>query len=275
MIKVAHRTLDNLYCRCPFGRHKDENPSLRIALTGQYAGTFKCFGCGKTGYAHELGIQIDAKPTKKKKVVDFQAMFNQSKPSIIAGKQMNILAEEWRVTPNDLDLLGYSWDGKAHIFPMKNEYKQIIGLQQRFPNGRKICVKGSSLGLGIPSQFPGKADTLLITEGFSDLAVALDLGYAGICRMSCNTGSRLIDRWLRRHCQIYGNARGRIFVVSDNGNDDEREGAKKLQKFLLTKGWSVSIIKPEAKDLRSYRDLIGHEKTKQWLQDAVNLEVTK
>jgi len=279
MIKVAHRTFDNLYCRCPFGKHKDENPSLRIALTGQYAGTFKCFGCGKTGYAHELGIQIEAKPSgtscqKKKKVVDWNTLQDKYWHRGYAELNRAFLASDWKVSINIMYHLGVGWDDEAWTFPMRNELYQIIGIQKRYLNGRKICMNGSKLGLFIPNQ-PLQSDALLITEGVSDTAVALNLGFAAIGRPSCNTGSRLIARWLQKHNIWYEKRKlwrskwKKIVIVSDNGNDNEREGAIKLRNYL-TKHWKIDMIIPEAKDLRQWVAEKGKDCIKQKL-----LEISK
>jgi len=270
MIKVIRETEDNIYCLCPF--HPDTKESLCIHKTGFYAGQYRCWGCDAQGWAKDLGIQVDAKPTKKKKVVNWDALATQVNEE---GTILPNLAKEWKVNFSNLRQLGYGWRKNYHYFLMRNEFYQIIGIQKRYFNGRKICMDRSKLGLFLPLIFP-RCDSLLIAEGVSDTAVALNLGFAAIGRPSCNTGSRLIARWLQEHNPALFVSNGvlrhkwdKIVIVSDTGNQNEIDGAIKLRNYL-TKHWRVDIIKPEAKDLRAYRDLIGHEKTKNWL-----LEMTK
>jgi len=69
---------------------------------------------------------------------------------------------------------------------MSNDFGKIIGIRRRLPNGRKISLTSSKTGLFIPADLSPEG-LLLICEGPTDTAAALDLGFAAIGRPNCNS----------------------------------------------------------------------------------------
>ena len=250
-LKVVRKTFNYIYAICPF--HDDHNPSLTIALTGPFAGLWRCWACGKHGQAVDLGIDFEISPVTQT-LQDWDELQKQYEakscyltPEGVVEK-WKLLAKEWGIQDKPLIVLGCGWDEKAYTFPMRNENRQIIGIQRRFPNGRKVCVEGSRLGLFIPNvpfHICLNFDMWLITEGVSDCAVALDMGFFAIGRPSCNTGDKLIQKWLN-NCWQKPN---KMLIVADN-DEVGILGATRLKETLWETGRNCDIFIPPAKDLR-------------------------
>jgi DNA primase len=181
-------------------------------------------------------------PTGNSKSRDFGQLAEHYKQQLMDEK-LNGLASSLGVSTASLNRLNVGWDGKAYTFPMSNDFGKIIGIQRRFPNGRKVSVKHSKTGLFIPSDLPAES-TLLICEGPTDTAAALDLGYAAFGRPSCNSKVEMTANFTR------GRA---VIIVSDNDSVG-RSGSKKLARILSLSCPSVKIIYPPegTKDLRQW-----------------------
>jgi len=243
-VKLIKSTARYNHYLCP--KHDDHNPSLVLDKQGRFAGWFRCWGCGWHGKAEELGVSISTyKVQKKQKKVDWNELYSMATClNYFAKVFYKELYKKWNVAEETLQQLEHGWLGNTHIFAMRNEHNQIIGLQRQTLNGRKFCWEGSWLGLFIPKTV--RQDIMLITEGCSDLATALDMGFNAIGRPNCNTCTRRIQQWLKNWW-----TGSKILIISDNGNDAEREGARKLQK-LLKKDWECYVLVPLAKDLRAW-----------------------
>jgi hypothetical protein len=146
------------------------------------------------------------------------------------------------------------WPG--WVFPMRDAAGTIIGLKVRDKTtGEKKTVGGSREGLFLQSGLwevsDLKGETLLITEGPTDCAAALDLNFRFVAaRPSAHAGvQHLIDlvRKLRRPP---------VVIVSDRDKDPRRgqAGAKQLGHVLAAYASSVKVILPpeEVKDLREW-----------------------
>ena len=86
-----------------------------------------------------------------------------------------------------LNKFGMGWTGDGFTFPMVSPTQEIIGMQVRFPNGRKLTMRGSSIGLFVPRPLKIKDRILLVAEGMSDTAVLTEMGYGAIGRYNCNS----------------------------------------------------------------------------------------
>lgn len=159
--------------------------------------------------------------------------------------QLWFLSNILGVTPRSLRRLGIGCSAGGFTFPMSDEHGRIIGIRRRFDNGKKNCVKGSKNGLFIPA---GIEDTprLVICEGATDCAAALDLGYAAIGRPSCNSKVAMTVRYVRRRP---------VIIVADRDTAGIR-GAQKLAEALLQNGSDVRIVLPPPayKDLREWKE---------------------
>lgn len=156
-----------------------------------------------------------------------------------------LLANSLGVTSRSLRQLGIGFSAGSYTFPMSDERGNIIGIRRRFEDGRKSGVTGSKNGLFIPAGIEN-APQLVICEGPTDCAAALDLGYAAIGRPSCNSKVAMTVRYVRRRP---------VIIVADRDTAGIR-GAQKLTDALLQNGSDVRIILPPLayKDLRQWKE---------------------
>ncbi len=147
------------------------------------------------------------------------------------------------VSTESLIRLAVGWDGESWTFPMRNPAGNIVGIRRRLPNGRKLAAKGGKEGLFIPADLPASG-LLLVSEGPTDTAALLTLGFAVIGRPSCLGGVRYC-------CEL---ARGRPAVVVADADDPGRRGAEALANTLRVYCLDVRVIVPPfaSKDARDW-----------------------
>jgi hypothetical protein len=214
--------------------------------------------CGDAGYLHILRNRHDGHnrhkcrvnkrrlvtnvPTGNSRSRDFGQLAEHYKQQL-TDDRLNSLATVLGVSPESMRRLNVGWDGKAYTFPMSNDFGKTIGIQRRCPDGRKLSVRGSRIGLLIPTGLPTEG-ILLICEGPTDTAAALDLGYAAIGRPNCNSRIRMIARFVKVR---------EVVIIGDN-DDAGKMGAEKLTAKLALYCPKVRIIYPPAsfKDLRDW-----------------------
>ncbi len=180
----------------------------------------------------------DDKPDKD--FTSLQQQYNRQ----IKDVQLNSLSQQLGVSTQSLRRLRIGWDGKAYTFGMSNNFGKIIGIRRRFPNGRKVSLTGSKTGLFIPTDLSPEG-LLLICEGTTDTAAALDLDFAAIGRPNCNSKIEMTAKA----------ARGRTEIVIVGDNDTQgRAGAKKLADALVLHYPNVKVIYPPdgINDLRQW-----------------------
>ncbi|MHC4538751.1 MAG: hypothetical protein ACYS74_03085 [Planctomycetota bacterium] len=231
--------------------------------------------CGDAGWLHILsdnrctkqrtfcrGIHVDAGNLETK---DFGQLTEECQQGLTAddlGRLSGLLG----VSQPSLRRLQVGWDGQAYTFPMKDSDENIIGIRRRFPTGRKVSVKGSKNGLFIPIGLQGDG-SLLIVEGGSDLAAALDLGFAGIGRPNCSSKILMTAEA----------ARGRTEIVIVGDNDEVgRAGAEKLSDALVLHYPCVKTVYPpdDIQDLRKWLQAgLTHETLQQIIRDAKPVEL--
>jgi len=209
--------------------------------------------CGDAGWLHILvdrsksqqrscqrrfTIGQDDRPDK-----DFTALQQQYSRQI-KDVQLNSLSQQLGVSTQSLKRLRIGWDGEAYTFPMSNDFGKIIGIRRRFLTGSKVSVRGSKMGLFVPSGSPADG-FLLICEGPTDTAAALDLGFAAIGRPNCSSKIEMTAKAAR--------GRREIVIVGDNDTQG-RAGAKKLADALVLHYPNVKVIYPPdgIKDLRQW-----------------------
>jgi len=241
----------NAYATCP--KHKDKHPSLAIDIHGQYAGCFHCFSCNYSGKLSKEELQELKRNAGMKKLenptpinwTDVAAMYARYCPP-------EFLSERWNVCPDILYDLGIGFDGEAAIIPMYNELGRKVGIQRQFPDGKKCCIEGSQLGLFIPFLY-GEVEKLFITEGCSDCACILDLGFHAIGRASAGTCQDMAVKWVESNIDISVP----VFTIADND-----EAGIKAAKSL---GYDIYI--PEQKDIRKEIKVKGKETIKKILEE--------
>ena len=168
-------------------------------------------------------------------------------------------ARELGVSVESLNRLGTRWARiqQAWAYPMRTPGGKIVGIRLRYPD-KKRSVKGGKEGLFVPDGTVGDlVEQVLVCEGPTDTAAALDMGFYAIGRPSCR-GS--VD-YLKTVCA------GRdVVVVADNdapktGPDGTvlrpgQDGAEALVRELLPVTHSVKLILPlRGKDLREWKQL--------------------
>ena len=215
--------------------------------------------CGDAGYLHILTdrpknrqyrcqgrFTVDDRPDK-----DFTSLQQQYSRQITDGR-LDILSHRLGVSTESLKRLRTGWDSKAFTFPMTSAEGRVIGIRRRFPNDRKFSVTGSKTGLFIPADLSAEG-LLLICEGPTDTAAAIDLGFAAIGRPNCNSKVKMTIEFCK--------GRSELIIIGDNDKIG-RDGAEKLAGKLLLYCSSVKIIYPPdtVKDLR------------QWLQGGLTSE---
>lgn len=155
------------------------------------------------------------------------------------------LQNDTGVSVASLQRLGVGHNSWAWTFPMRSPSGAVIGIRLRRANGSKLSVKGSREGLFIPDGLRW-AGTLLVVEGATDTAAALDLGFDAIGRPSCNGGSRwVVDLVRDRRCL-------EVVVIAD-ADGPGRQGATRLALTLAPYA-HVRIVEPPQgiKDLRDW-----------------------
>lgn len=152
-------------------------------------------------------------------------------------------AGELGVSFGSLRRLHVGWDGHAWTFPMTDANGTIVGIRRRFPDGRKLSVKGGREGLFIPDAL-SDSGPLIICEGPTDCAALLTLELPAIGRPSCHGGVQLLCKFCR----------GRGVVVFADGDDPGRVGARILAQALRLYCPAVRVVRPPSgvKDIRSW-----------------------
>jgi len=214
--------------------------------------------CGEAGYLHILKADNPAslklrrtsrpvRPPRQAKDFNFAKLAKQYQDRM-SQRQVRWLGASLGITPKSLQRLCIGFDGNAFCFPMRDENMRIIGIRRRFGDGNKKALVGSCNGLFIPTGLSNDKP-LFITEGPTDCAAALDLGFEAIGRPNCDSKIEMTVRF----------AKGRKIVVICDNDSPGRSGAKKLAKKLINHCPEVKIICPPVAgmDLREWHTLQG------------------
>jgi hypothetical protein len=115
---------------------------------------------------------------------------------------IELLGQELSITPDTLRRLAVGCDenGRYWTFPLRDASLRVVGINRRFRNGDKRVMLGHHIGLYIPTDLPAdlSGHTLLLCEGGSDTAAALDLGFWSIGRFSCSTCEQMVVKLVGR-----------------------------------------------------------------------------
>jgi hypothetical protein len=243
--------------------HDDKNKgNLCVNKTdcGKYPkGYGYCFACG---YIMQLAPKVvddlsskntvykDFTPIDWGKVIEYFGLHEE------LSCKLRGLSDTWHIQPSVLTAYQIGYDGEAITCPMRNELAQPIGIQRRFPTGKKRCIEGSKLGLFI-SLLP--KENIVVTEGFSDAAIATHVGFDGLGKPSSGYGEILVKEYLDNIGYD-----GKVTIVQDNDNAGE-QSVKKLEAAL--KDYTTRVIVPDmSNDLKEYYLKNGRDKTKCLIQ---------
>ena len=149
------------------------------------------------------------------------------------------LADSLGLTTESLRrLAGWARRYSAWTFPMQDAGGNVLGIRLRLADGRKLSVRGGREGLFIPEGLAA-GERLLVTEGPTDFAALLDLGFNAVGRPSCTGGVKLLVE-LVKQLQV-----PEVVIVAD-GDPPGLRGAESLAVVLLAYAAAVRIITPPA-----------------------------
>ncbi len=140
--------------------------------------------------------------------------------------------------------IGVGWDGAAWTFPMRDDSHRVIGIRRRFPDGRKLSVKGGHEGCFVPLEGLGDmTDLVLVCEGPTDTAAMLELGFEAIGRPSCSGGVSIVKSLTK----------GREVAIIADDDEPGLRGANRLADELWSSNRDVKVVVPLAgKDARDW-----------------------
>lgn len=227
---------------------------------------------GRHAKAAKSGKAVSAPP--RLTVAEWKLLVKDCQTAL-TDKRLAALARELGVGESSLKRLGVGWHHASgcYAFPMVNGLRTICGVRLRSLGGEvKMCVKGSRQGLFIPEDYndkaipeacsDGKPLLLLMPEGPTDVAAALDLGFRAVGRPGANSGIEHVADLLK------GGDPQEVVVVADRDSAKMRpdgspfwpgiEGALTLIESMLSdprlSRHTVRFLMPPAgvKDLRDW-----------------------
>jgi hypothetical protein len=229
--------------------------------------------CGEGGWLHRLKdrpARCDRAAVRLIRLAgtapgsDFSQMATRFQSSV-RPDHLQRFARRLGLSADSLRSLGVGWSEHHHSwsFPMADARGNVLGIRLRRPGGYKWAVTGSKEGLFIPAGIhPGKGEPLLVTEGPTDAAALLDMGYRSVVgRPSCTGGLKLLVELVRlRHFP-------EVVIVAD---DDEpgRAGADHLAAVLVAYSPAVRTILPPT-GLKDVRAWLQAGATRQELEGAI------
>ncbi|HYW80449.1 MAG TPA: toprim domain-containing protein, partial [Thermoguttaceae bacterium] len=216
---------------------------------------------GEAGWVHRLRDDHTTPTRKRRRVVSVASKAVESKPPIdfsamardaeLAATPVALerFAESLGLSLGSLTRLrvGWSVQHRAWTFPMSDAAGETVGIRLRLPDGRKLSVRGGREGLFIPKDLQA-GGRLLVTEGPTDCAALLALGFSAIGRPSCTGGVKHLVALAQRLQP------GGIAIVAD-GDEPGQRGAKSLAARLAVYCAAVRIVTPPdgIKDARAWK----------------------
>jgi hypothetical protein len=210
---------------------------------------------GEAGFLHRLA-DAPAGPRRHVRHV----------PLTVAGTDLGPLAAEYLaaldagrlyqlacqlgVSESSLTALAVGWSAghNAYAIPMRDCEGRVVGIRLRTPAGRKLSVKGGKEGLFLPAAPAPPCERLVISEGPSDAAALLTLGFEHVTgRPSCTGGVKLL-------CELMRRRRPGDVVIFADADEPGRRGADSLASVLVCYTAAVRLIVPPnmAKDVREF-----------------------
>lgn len=200
---------------------------------------------GEAGWLHGAqiaqGVHIQRLLVLERSAVDWHKIW-QSARDQCKQSDINRLAESICVDPEAIKKIGVGIYEGSWAFAMRGGDNGVCGVKLRTPDGKKLCVKGSRLGLVVPESYDSALNTLWITEGESDLAVAVSWNLNALGRMGCRSSVQ----------QIVDRSKGKEVVIIADRDEAGIAGATALVKSIGRMSRSVIVVQPNAKDLREW-----------------------
>lgn len=181
------------------------------------------------GWLHFLdSMPIVAPPPRKKRPLpaqDFEMVADFCQRAAEKYYHLPELSEQLGVSVAAMQDLcvGYSPQRQCWTFPEYDDIGRVIGINLRYPTGKKLMMKGSHRGIYLPRSFAkwDRDKPIYLPEGGSDTAALLTCGLYAVGRPSNIGGIHLLVHLLALW-------RGKVVVVGEN---DRRatEGPHKCQ----------------------------------------------
>ena len=169
---------------------------------------------------------------------------------------LDALAVALGIDRDYLNALEVGTTAGAWAFAMRDEGGNICGIKLRIrADNKKICVRGSRLGLVWSRRFNRGDKTLVITEGESDCMVAAGWGMNAIARPSCSSCRGHVARL----------AKGKDVLIVADRDAAGKAGARDLRLAIQPVAKSAIVIFPPCKDLRQWTREGGTQKAFDWL----------
>lgn len=234
--------------------------------------------CGQAGWLHQLvdrprqrlqprPIIIPTSPTP-----NFRQFADGFCCAAKASGMLDVLATDLGVSAASLERLGVGWNADDHCwtFPLCDADRRVVGINRRFRDGLKLIMRGHRAGMYLPLDLPAdlSGQTLLVCEGGTDTAAAMDLGYQAIGRFNCTASRPLVIEMIRR-------VRPQIVVIVADADLAGRQGAEGLARALRPRVTTCKVIEPPGhKDLRAWlRAGATHEDLSDLIDRAVEQRV--
>jgi len=227
---------------------------------------------GEAGWWHGDGSKASSaslvshsRTAREESSIDWAARWSDA---VQAARQSDVaaLAASLRLTPEAVGASievgierNQSGERSCWAFAMRDASGSVCGLKLRMSDGRKLCAKGSRLGIIRSRGFSSGSGDLYITEGESDLMVAAGWGLNAIARPGCRSCVQIISAM----------SRGKRVVIVSDLDDAGRSGALALRDALKGRARDVSVVLPEFKDLREWHCNGGTADDLAWLVRSV------
>ena len=216
---------------------------------------------GDAGYWHGTGdtaapkLKFERVKVAPVEQIDFggmwRGMLDQATPA-----DLDALAVTLGIDRDYINALEVGTTAGAWAFAMRDEGGNICGIKLRIrADNKKICVRGSRLGLVWSKRFNRTDKTLVVTEGESDCMVAAGWGMNAVARPSCSS--------CRAHVARLAKSK-EVLIVADR-DAAGKAGAQELRLALKPVAKSVVVIYPPCKDLRQWTREGGTLKAFDWL----------
>lgn len=215
--------------------------------------------CGDSGYLHILRDRHDGHnrhkrgarrrhllkgvPIGEAKSEEFVKLATRYQRQL-SDERLDALATSLGVSSRSIRRLRVGWDGRAYTFPMSDGLGKTVGIRRRFPNGKKVSAESSTTGLFVPTDLR-REGPLLICEGATDTAAALDLGFNALGRQNCNSKVQMTAKAAGGWKQV---------VIVGDADRAGRRGAGELANLLTLQCPCVTVLFPPdgVKDLRQW-----------------------
>ena len=236
---------DGKFAMCPRSPNSYETPAgFRHALTGEAQAEVAVIAARALPEPPEATIDAAALAVEFQDNVSETALEGHAATLGVSVEALTVLG------------IGYSPQSDAWTFPMRNGSGKIVGVRLRNEAGRKWAVRGSTNGLFFsPTHLLG-SKTLLLAEGPTDTAAAIDLGFHAVGRHTARGGAGLVLELLNVFRPSLVVVVGDVDAPDKMGHQAGIEGACNLADQIWSLTWTTKVIFPRrGKDLRKWKQL--------------------